>query len=245
MSLTPIYQMIIDADAPGGVFPLLTAEGATAPSPKFVAGDHFDLFLQFARRPAALGGDLTYLALSGSWSIMVGMRASRLASSSLLASAVDFGVSGDGYMAALSLNTTEMLAVFATTATPQTIWMDIEIADAGNTRRVTYQFAVSINPQAYMAGETDPTPAEPEYPAPGAIPVRMVGSVDISPGATSVDIDVSADRDYVPVCVVRLPADGDLAIFVTCTHSLDRDGFTAVLSAAPEKEGYKLDYIAF
>jgi len=43
--LTPKFALIIDADLPGGAYPLLTAAGASAPVPQWTAGadDHLQL----------------------------------------------------------------------------------------------------------------------------------------------------------------------------------------------------------
>jgi hypothetical protein len=244
-TLTPTFALIIDSALPGGAYPLLTAAGASATIPQWTAGDIFDLSIRFAQRSATLGGALTYLPLAGSWTITAGLKSNRASATSLIASASDFGLSEtDIYTAELSLDTAEVLALIAS-GTAVSVWMDIEVANAGNTRRATYQFPIQINPQVYGAGETDPTPEEPAYPAPGAIPVRIVGSVAIPVGVLSLDVVVDSDRDYIPVCMVRKPLATDPNIIAVSTHSLTQAGFTVQFSSDAEKEGYILDYIAF
>ena len=243
--LTPKFSIIIDADLPGGAYPLLTAQGTPAPVPQWVVGDVFDLSIRFARKPTTYGGVLTYLPLAGSWSITAGLKVNRAAATSLIASASAFGLSEtDIYTASLSLNTVAALAV-AAAGSVSSVWMDVEVADAGNTQRVSYQFAVQLNPQVYAVGDPNPDPEDPIYPAPGAIPVRCVGSVAIPQAVLSVDIVVNSASDYIPVPIVRKPIATDPNVFAVCTHSLTRAGFTVALSAEVEKEGYYLDYIAF
>lgn len=244
MSIGRTAEIYLNAAQWGGSFPLLNADGSTARIPEFIACDVFELSLRWLSLPSAIRGAPTVEALPGSWAIVFAIKAAR-DDSDILASASSFSlVTGDGdtrYTATLSLDTDPAIPVGTT---PLNVWCDVEVSNAGNTERLTWQFQAVINPQTYN-GESSPTPAEPAYPAPGAIPVRCVGSVAIPAGSSAVACLLDSSRDVIPVCTVRKPSAEADDIFVLSTYGLSAAGFTCTLSSPTPSGGYYLDYIGF
>lgn len=65
----------------------------------------------------------------------------------------------------LNLNTTAILDTLTGSTTQIIALVDIELQNAGNTERVTYQFEAVIKAQALHGDEGVPADAEPPYPA--------------------------------------------------------------------------------
>jgi hypothetical protein len=77
------------------------------------------------------------------------------------------GVTLTYYQATLDLNTTELSTALGSAASIE-VQVDLEIQTAGNAKRITRAFDVTILAQSY-AGEGSPTPGTPVYPAPSAL----------------------------------------------------------------------------
>ncbi|BET67199.1 hypothetical protein ASA1KI_21170 [Opitutales bacterium ASA1] len=73
------------------------------------------------------------------------------------------------YLGTLDLNTTEIEAALAGATDRLEILCDVEVRNADNSERITFQFPAVLTQQAYSGDESSPTPATPAYPAAGDI----------------------------------------------------------------------------
>jgi len=167
------YTLLLDADAPGGAPCLIDPYGEPVRNnPQFVTGDVLTLAVQFVRRndpSLAPGYSAADTAEAQSAWISLGIRAT--AAGPLLAACTAFvrGETEEGsdayeHVGELDLNTTE--ADEATAAGSVAVVVDIEVRDAAEpdteTRRLTWQFASTLNPQVFRAA--DPAPVSVPTP---------------------------------------------------------------------------------
>lgn len=164
------YSLYIDIDKPGGLSCLLDGKTSSQlqTEPMLVQGDCFTLKLFFRRR-GVLGAASTPITLAaGSEIVLAGKHIDDLGAVTLLFNATSFAETGSGddlhYEATLDLNTVELDAKVGTNK-DISVRIDVEVEDAGNDMRATYQFDATVRHQVYD-GEADPTPGTPAYPHP-------------------------------------------------------------------------------
>ena len=170
----------IDADAPEGASCLLEGKASTARQTTlyFLQGDKFTQKIFFRRKADSNLNASTPIELeAGLKIVLAGKVATSLDATTLLFSATDFTLSGAGddacYTALLDLNTQEISQLFDTlAATSVAIKVDVEIQNADNTERSTYQFDAILKQQVY-AGESNPQPGTPVYPLPGNLVLKQ------------------------------------------------------------------------
>jgi hypothetical protein len=163
----PEINLFLDYAKPGGLEPLLASfkSRPVYTRPAVMAGDVCKLRLYFRIVGATAESDSTEETLpAGSTIVVAAKPASNLAATSLLFCASTFtevsGISGAKcYEGEINLSTAEIvsaMALLAPTADRITARVDIEVRNAGNTSRVTYQTSVDIFRQVY-SGETAPS----------------------------------------------------------------------------------------
>ncbi|WP_448579277.1 hypothetical protein [Thermosphaera sp.] len=242
------YSLYIDADRPGGRSCLL--EGKTsAPlgdTPRVVQADAFVLKLYFRKRMSA-GSPSTPAPVSPSAIILAAKRADDLSATTLLFSAADFSPAGEGddrhYEAILNLHTPEMDAAFGTDKT-MLARVDIELQNADNTRRLTYQFDLTVVRQVY-GGEATPTPGTPPYPHPSLIITKIRGTINLDEGSSSATVEnlgLGAPPAQV-LLTLRTPSAEAPMLACAVAGAPTADGFVVVLSAPTPSVGYKLDWL--
>jgi hypothetical protein len=158
-----VISLYLDITKPGGVQPLLSGKSSTeiSATPSFILGDKFTLALYFRNPSAGITTASTPIEISGA--IALGAKATAdLDATEFLFSASGFAETGADddlrYEAALDLNTKELIAAMGTDDTLD-VTVDIEVQDAGNTERLTFQFAAQIRRQALIGTEAGPTSA--------------------------------------------------------------------------------------
>ena len=170
------YLFHIDYDRPGGNNPLLdgTSSSVRGDRPSMVSGDVCEVHIYFRQRAAILSAATSIALAEDAVVVLAGKKTSALTAASLLFCCDAFAKQVAGtttyYVGTLSLNTTE-LATALGTANYLDVTVDVEVQNADNSARITYQFAARIQRQAY-AGEGDPQPGTPVYPAPSALAVN-------------------------------------------------------------------------
>lgn len=240
-------DLIIDAGASGGLNPLVSESGSQAGAPQWIIGDAFDLRVRFVQASADTLRPFVETRLPGSWALVFVLKKAPQ-SKEIFASAMEWGLSVEGdktfYTSFLNLNTDALVKQFEFENSQLELWAEIEVQDASGVRRLSFQWKVKINQQVYR-GEVVPAPEEqPAYPAPGAIPVRLVGSVPIPEGSTGLHIPVEHTRDYIPVAVVNAP--GQAAPLIFCrTREVTREGFYVDFSSTVKQGGYYVNWIGF
>jgi hypothetical protein len=250
-ALARVYDLYIDVDAPGGSDCLLDLSGSprSAGNPvRWIFKDIFEIRLHYRRRAVTLDGVVEVVEQPASWAIVLAGKAAAV-DATLLFAATDFvrvETTDDVYYSAmLTLDTTELATVMDAVAVGSalSVLVDVENQDAGNTARLTFQFSVHIKQQVYD-NESDPTPAAPAYPAPGAILVKIGGSEALTAEQDYVEVGGlgCATVPQVIIATVRKPA-GGANLFATIVHSsITVDGFRADLSGSPPDAGYYLDF---
>ncbi|MCX6996520.1 MAG: hypothetical protein NTV49_05420 [Kiritimatiellaeota bacterium] len=184
MSFNLYSDLFLNVAAPGGAACLL--EGKTSSTrqvkPSFMQADCFPLNLYF-RTPGTLGSNSTAVELAA-LTIVLGAKAlDDLDAATLLFSASGFVAIGEGdelhYQAVLDLNTAEIVAALGS-AKSMTARVNVEVETAGNAQRLTYQFDVTIQAQAY-GGEAAPTPGTPIYPHPSLLLTKVEAAASYIP----------------------------------------------------------------
>jgi len=174
----------IDVDA-GGSPPLLDGKNSSplTITPIFIQSDKFPLQLYFRERSATTGGASAAVEQDPTDNIVFACKkTSELTGSTLLFSATGFVKVGTGddicYQAMLDLYTLELIAAMTTYTQPLAVKVDIEIQNADNSERTTFQFDAQIKKHVY-AGESNPLPAAPLYPAPSQIMLKHADGASI------------------------------------------------------------------
>jgi hypothetical protein len=258
ITLARVYDLYIDVDAPGGADCILDANGGrrSASNPiRWIVKDVFEVRLHFRRISATIDAETTVVEQPASWAIVLAGKdpaavGTEQNPTGLVFSATQFvrvATDDDVYYAAtLSLDTSELETLLASTVVGdyETVRIDIENQDATNAARLTYQFPVRIQQQVYD-NETDPVPAVPEYPSPGAIMVKIGASAALTAGQDYVLVTGlgCVTTPAIIVCTVRKPSGGATIFASVVASSITTAGFRADLSANPPATGYYLDYI--
>lgn len=172
--------LYIDADAVEGAPCLLDGKASTQrmDSPYFIQGDKFTLKVFFRRRSdSSLNASAAVELPLGLNIVFAAKLAANLDSNDLLFAALDFVQEGENddicYTALLDLNTLEIRQLFQQlSATSANIKIDIEVQNAGNTERSTFQFDAVLKQQVY-AGESAPLPGTPVYPLPADLVLKQ------------------------------------------------------------------------
>ena len=249
MSFNLDGNLFIDLDAPGGLACLLDGKSSSTLSgkPTFLHADCFPLNLYFRERNGqGTPSDAIELA---ALNIVLGAKLlSDLSGDTLLFSASGFALVGAGddlhYQALLDLNTAE-LATALDGVKSVTARVNIELENPDNSRRLSYQFDVVIQEQAY-GGEADPTPGTPIYPLPSLLVTKIRGTVALTPGDSVIPITglILGSAPAQVLLMIRKPTAGaDGLAGNVLDDTLSADGFSAELSAPVPGEGYKLDYL--
>lgn len=243
-------NLYIDVDAPGGLPCLLSGKNSSGitTAPTYIFADCFPLNLYFRTRNG-VGTASTAVGLA-SLNIVVGAKLlSNLSATSLLFSASDFVAVGTDddlhYQAVLDLDKTELATALGSNKNI-TARVNVEVENADNSRRLTYQFDVVIQAQAY-GGESSPTPGTPIYPVPSLLVTKIRGTVALTEGDTVIAI-TGLNLPSVPAQIlpsIRKPTAGadNVQIGGVADDSLSVDGFSVALAAAVPASGYKLDYL--
>lgn len=250
LTLARVFDLYIDVDAPGGAPCLLDSRGAPRKQNdpvRWIVGDIFSIRIHFVRRPSTIDGSVEPVEQPASWALVLAGRADAetlyFSASSWVKVLTDDDVY---YQADLSLDTQEAHEALSALSPGESldVRVDLENQDATNAYRLTYQFEVKLVQQVYD-GETVPTPEEPQYPAPGAIMVKIAGSAALTLGQDYVEVTgLGCATTPAVVCVtVRKPSGGATLFAAVVASSITTDGFRADLSGAPPATGYYLDYI--
>lgn len=242
------HALYIDADRPGGLSCLLQGKTSSAVSetPRAVQGDEFLLQLYFRKRGSPSAAS-TAATVSPAAIVFAAKKADNLGATTLLFSTAAFAPAGEGddarYEAVLNLNTPELDAAFGTEKTV-TARVDVELQNADNSRRLTYQFDWFISRQAY-AGEATPTPGTPTYPHPSLIVTKIRGTIELDEGADSAEVE-NLGLSEAPAQVLltlRTPSAEDPLLVCAVAGAPTAGGFQVVLSAPTPDEGYKIDWM--
>lgn len=215
MSFARVINHYLNLDAQGN--PLVSGINNISPrsTPTYVQGDTVLVRIWPLTETGQATAPLATARLAaGSELVIAAKAAANLGATSLLFSALAFAernteVDNSGawyYEAELELNTTDLntaIAALSSTATSLALKVDIEIQNADNSERITYQFDAAAIRQVY-AGEASPVPGTPVYPHPRTLMVRGVGkSVDVAEGATEVTVDYSSlSLDGLPTAIL-------------------------------------------
>lgn len=145
-------------------------------------------------------GEFAHERLAGSVLILA---AKSTAAGSVLFSISDFSEveldDGDyGYQGTLDLTGSALASALTGTTLPVTC--DLEIQNADNTQRTTFQFGITIKKQYYAGTEADPTVGDPLYPLPSAIVTRNAGTHAMTAKADSIDISACGSSWPQPSC---------------------------------------------
>lgn len=243
----------IDINSAGGTATLL--DGVSS-SPKgdaeeFVQGDVFAcrLFFRLPNTDTSVdAGEVTLPA--GSTIVVAAKKVGGLGASSTLFSCTSF-VETDGgadeddyYLGTVDLSGANLQAALDSEESIA-VKVDIEVRNAANTERLSFQFDATILKQAYKGDEGADTDGDPAYPSPERLVLKDCGTQAITNGQDYVTVTGLA-LDYTPAQVlvsVRKPAGGQNIFATIRDASISDDGFIADLSAAAPAAGYKLDYL--
>lgn len=170
-------DLFIDTAKPGGLACLLEgAQGAARQTAlSLVQGDDFTVRLFFRTVPDGIYTASTAVELDAGAELVMAGKAD-LEETTLLFSATGFTADEDEdlgafYSARLNLNTSELEEALDGEEDALTVYVDVEVQNADNSRRLTYRFTLTVEQQVYD-GEADPTPGTPDYPSPSAVMVK-------------------------------------------------------------------------
>ena len=167
-----IASLYLDVDRPGGAACVLSGTTSNTQQDRvaFVAGDTLTLRLYFRRR-AGTGTASTAVDLAAGSAIVVAGKAD-LTSIDALFSATGFtaDLASHFYYATLDLTTTGLATLLAT-ATSAAVYVDVEVQDATNAKRITYRFLATVYKQAYT-GTEGLVDGNPPYPAVDNVAVK-------------------------------------------------------------------------
>jgi hypothetical protein len=155
-----VRNLYIDFTNPGAENVLLqgTQSSPIQRTLNWVNGDVFAVRLWF-RTPGALGAASVFAALdAGSVIVMAGKTS--LTSATLVFAAASFaeGTSGGEtyYESECSLNTAALAAAVAGSTNAVPVYVDVEVQNADNSRRLTWRFLINVTRQAYEGTEDIP-----------------------------------------------------------------------------------------
>lgn len=154
-------SLYVDGAKYGGLDALLDGKTSAPPSysPTFMAGDVCTLDVYFRARATDNGVSTAYDLAAGATLVVVG----RKSTGDILFSASSFTATGSGsddskMTGTLSLATTEIETALTSVEYGSyiSIYVDIELRNAGNTERITYRFEAKLYKQVY-SGEVSPS----------------------------------------------------------------------------------------
>lgn len=257
MSFSRVINLYLNLDANAGN-PLVSglSNKEVRATPQFIQGDTALVRIW----PRAETGNATapletYRLATGTNPVLAGKSAAALSAATLLFSALTWAEhnteeddSGDWYYEAeLNLNTTELdaaITALSGTATSLAVKCDIELQNADNTQRLTFQFDGSVLRQVYD-GEADPTPGTPDYPLPATLITDAdLATEEVDIGSATVDFDItSAGLAAAPdMCIpfgIQKPNDAADNIGMLAAFPVNATTLRAYLTAAPSEAGYK------
>ena len=155
-TLNRVMELYIDGAKYGGADALLDGKRSSSPNsrPSFMAGDRCGVKLLFRSKPTDLSATSALELDAGATIVMSAKTAS---GTDLLFSVSTFAASGSeddkGYAGTLDLNTAECLAATASLENNASvsIYIDVEVRDAGNTERLTYRVQAYLHKQIYSS----------------------------------------------------------------------------------------------
>ncbi len=162
-----VLNLYLDINSPGANSNLLngTSNVLVSNRPNWVSGDKFYLRLWF-RTKGTLGGTSTSYTLQAG-SALVAAGKSDLTATDVLFSATGFVEQTSGtevyYEAILDLNTTQ-LATALTSVGSVSVYLDVEVQNSDNSRRLTWRNTITVTKQAYSGTEVA-TDGNPPYPS--------------------------------------------------------------------------------
>jgi hypothetical protein len=229
-----------------GLTPLATTD--------IVQNDDFPLRLRFVlpTNDSANPAEVVELA-DDAVIVFSGKDASALSGSSLLYYCDSFVAGSDDngpyYQGILNTNTTEVAAAFAALSSAKatiSVINEIEVQNADNTQRTSFQHACILRRQVFN-GEATPTPGTPIYPAPTQIliPGRDLYTQSPNVGDDFVDIAIPASAtrigllgilrpssDTAPLSIVDCVRTGDTTVRVTFSADVAAEGYQVTILAS-------------
>ncbi len=249
-------QIVVNLSARGSDTALQSVTGKTPlRTSDFVQADTFPLRLVFVQETGNSSDPLEIVQLEpGSVIVFSGKLASALGGGTLLyyADAFEESVDADGkyfYTGALNTNTAETRAAFeALAATKSTLSVinEVEIQNADNTARTSFQHAGILRRQVYN-GEGTPAAAAPSYPSPAQlfIPGRDVLTAEVSVDADHVDFAVPSAATTIGTLGILRPSPDAAIISVTDLVRVAAATVRASLSAVAAEPGYLVTIFTF
>ena len=240
MSWDRVRKFYVDVDAGGGP-PLLngTKSSRVSNAPTFIQADHFPVRIYFRTIIASTEPTNSIALPTDSKMVIAAKSKDNLTSPSLLFFADDFTEVVEGndtyYGADLDTNTIELNNLLNSKDRANII-VDIEVQDATNAERTTFQFEAVAKKQVY-GNESAPSSAIPSS--------SVSATVSLSASTASGSI-TDLGLGYTPsqvLLTVSKPAGGANIWATAVDGSLSSDGCDFDLSAAPPTADYKLNAI--
>lgn len=239
MNFLRTIDIYIDVDA-YGTTPILTYNSgqavANSNNLSWVASDVVTLNLHFMRL------DSTWEAqrLVGSTIILAGKSTPDGEALFACTSFTEASASeGYYYYDTLSLHTTALSAAMGTSDSLE-VHVDLELQDATNTYRQTFQWDVDILKQYYLGTEGLPASAAIIYPAPGSLLLNYTGTVEPTAKQFTVDITGFA-LDAAPK--VFLQVESESCVFaIVKKDTISNISFEGELSSYDVADGTKVLY---
>jgi hypothetical protein len=183
--------------------PLLTVSAdsvsKTTSGPVFVHADKLTLNLHFMRQDAATK-QWASQQLANTSIVFAGKYNSTLMFS--VTSFTEVESSGEYYYSGtIDLNTSALDTALTTAGKAITVPTDLELQNADNTQRATFQFNSTVNPQNYSGGEGVPESGDPAYPSPSSIVTRNIGTAAMTAKTKTIDL-TSFALDHTPIVLV-------------------------------------------
>jgi hypothetical protein len=217
VSFSRVINLYLNLDAQAGN-PLVTSllNIQSRATPQFVQGDTATLRIWPATETGnATSPLLTSQLVAGTNIAFAGKSSSALSALTLLFSALSWTAhnteidnSGNWYYEAeLNLNTSELdtaITALSGTATGLAVKCDIELQNADNSQRLTYQFDATVLRQVYD-GEASPTPGTPTYPLPGTLAIKGTSTPDMRLDITGLTGGTATDLDGIVTLGATVP----------------------------------------
>ncbi len=142
----------------------------------WIPGDHFTLRVHLCDEPTEPGGPLVGAQIdAGDQIVLNGKEADALTGASFFSATPFTETQSDGeyyYEADLDLNVSAFLTAAATD--PVQVLAEIQVQNAGNTKRLSYEFPVLGKARVYQGTEGADADGDPPYPLPGALALKTV-----------------------------------------------------------------------
>lgn len=257
MSFSRVINLYLNLDANAGN-PLVSglSNKEVRATPQFIQGDTALVRIWPRTETGSATSPLETARLAtGTNPVLAGKSSAALSAATLLFSALTWTEyntlaedAGDWYYEAeLNLNTTELdaaITALSGTATSLAVKCDIELQNADNTQRLTFQFDGSVLRQVYD-GEADPTPGTPSYPLPATLLLTTnLATATVTSGEATVDFDITdaglaASPDLCIPFGIQKPNHAADNIGILCAFPVNATTLRAYLTAAPTEAGYK------